>query len=838
VNKSFSSALIGALLLAAHAHAATFLVTNTNDSGAGSLRQAILDGVAATAAANHDTVIAFNIPGAGVHTIHVTSALPPIKDLLIDGYTQPGSQANTLENGTNAVLTIEIDGSNAGAAADGLVNQGTVPGAGVPTVTIRGLVINRFGGAGIRVTGPGGAGFPGYMIVQGCYLGTDASGTQARGNGVGILFGTDAQGVVGEFSPGFGGNTTPWPGYRNVISGNVGAGIAFDSADPQNPAFGTVRNAYVGVDASGLAALGNGGDGIAIGPDGAMGSAGVGSFVYLYDNVVAANAGDGIDTQGPGTQAVGNTIGSGITGGALGNQGNGAYFHGDSTGSLTAPFPQVGAAGPGVAHNAGAGVRVADDAIVDVNGRIYGNTGLAIDLGTAGPSANDASDVDTGANEGLNFPVITSATNVAGVGTRIQGTINTRPNSQVEVHLFMNAACHASGYGQADQFLASVVGLTTDSSGNASFDKQVGFTVNTATFPVVTALTRRFAEATPTVIEVSEYSPCATIVGAAPPPTLSVADASVNEGNAGTSTATFTVTLSAAAAGAVTVNYATADGTATAGSDYTASSGTLTFAAGQTTKTVAVTVSGDTTVEPNETFVVNLSGASGATIADAQAQGTITNDDVAPPPPLPTLSIDDVSVTEGNAGTTAATFTVTLSAAAASAVTVSYATADGTATAGGDYAAASGTLTFAPGDTAKTVTINVNGDTTVESTETFTVGLSAPAGATIAKASGVGTVTNDDVAPPPGGGGGGGSMDPWLLAALGCVVVFARSSRLRQRLDIRPVRASQPQLKATVPSTSPPPSPSAPPQTARSRTSDTPRSGNRTRRPSPPSRSS
>jgi hypothetical protein len=786
VIKSFSSALIGAAFFAANAHAATFLVTNTNNSGAGSLRQAILDGVAATTTANHDTIIAFNIPGAGVHTIRPTSPLPPVKDLVIDGYTQPGSHANTLEKGTDAVLTIEIDGSNAGVGADGFVNEGTVPGAGTPTINIQGLVINRFSGAGVHVTGPGGAGFPGFAFVKGCYIGTDASGTQARGNGIGVLFGTDAQGVLGEFSPEFTGGLTPWPGYRNVISGNVGAGVVFDSGDPANPAYGTVRNAYIGVDASGLLALGNGGDGIEIGPDGGLGSAGVGSFVYLYDNVIAANTGDGIDTQGPGTQASGNTIGSGIDGRALGNQGNGAYFHGNSTGSLTARFPQVGAAGPGVEHNAGAGVRVTDTALVDVSGRIFGNVGLGIDLGTAGPSANDAGDADLGANEGLNFPVITSAINET-LGTRIQGTINSRPNSQVEVHFFMNAACHASGNGEADQHLASVVGLTTDSSGNASFDKQVGFAVNPATFPVITAQTRRFGETVPTSLEVSEYSPCATLVGAAPLPTLGIADVSVAEGNAGTSTATFTVTLSAAAAGAVTVNYATADGTATAGSDYTAGSGTLTFAAGELTKTVAVTVSGDTAVEADETFGVNLSAASGATVADAQGVATITNDDVALPPPLPTLSINDVTVAEGNAGAFAAVFTVTLSAASATSVTVNYASADGTAAAGNDYSAISGTLTFAPGDLTKTLNVNVKGDTVVEANETFTVGLSAAAGATIAKASGAGIVTNDDVAPPPGGGGGGkggGSMDPWLLAALGCCVVFACARRQRRRVDI------------------------------------------------------
>ena len=104
------------------------------------------------------------------------------------------------------------------------------------------------------------------------------------------------------------------------------------------------------------------------------------------------------------------------------------------------------------------------------------------------------------------------------------------------------------------------------------------------------------------MIEVSEFSACFRVTGGAPLPTLSINDASVNEGNAGTTTATFTVTLSAAATSAVTVSYATADGTATAGSDYAATSGALTFAVGETTKTVSVTINGDTTVEPNETF--------------------------------------------------------------------------------------------------------------------------------------------------------------------------------------------------------------------------------------------
>ena len=230
---------------------------------------------------------------------------------------------------------------------------------------------------------------------------------------------------------------------------------------------------------------------------------------------------------------------------------------------------------------------------------------------------------------------------------------------------------------------------------------------------------------------------------AAATPTLAISDVSVTEGNSGTVNAAFTVSLSAAASGPVTVAYATADGTATAGSDYVAGNGTLTFAAGTTTQTLNVLVNGDTTVEPNETFFVNLSSPTAATIADAQGQGSIVNDDVSA---TPSLSISDVSVTEGNSGTVNAAFTVSLSAAASGPVTVAYATADGTATAGSDYVAGSGTLTFAAGTTTQTLNVLVNGDTTVEPNETFVVNLSAPSGATIADAQGQATISNDDTA--------------------------------------------------------------------------------------------
>ncbi|WP_293395506.1 Calx-beta domain-containing protein, partial [Nevskia sp.] len=226
-------------------------------------------------------------------------------------------------------------------------------------------------------------------------------------------------------------------------------------------------------------------------------------------------------------------------------------------------------------------------------------------------------------------------------------------------------------------------------------------------------------------------------------PSLAINDVSLSEGNAGTSNAAFTVSLSAAATGPVTVAYATANGTATAGSDYVAGSGTLTIPTGSTSVTVNVAVNGDTAVEPDETFVINLSGASGATIADGQGQGSIVNDDTATT--APSFSINDVSVVEGNSGTRNATFTVTLSPAAATAVTVTASTANGTATAGSDYTGGSLTLSFTAGQTSKTASLPVRGDTTVEPNETFFVNLTNPTGGSvIGDAQGIGTIVNDD----------------------------------------------------------------------------------------------
>jgi len=232
-------------------------------------------------------------------------------------------------------------------------------------------------------------------------------------------------------------------------------------------------------------------------------------------------------------------------------------------------------------------------------------------------------------------------------------------------------------------------------------------------------------------------------------PAVSIANTTVAEGNSGTTNASFTVTLSKPSTKTVTVGYSTANGTATAGSDYTAASGTLTFAPGVTSQKVNVGVTGDTVVEPTETFTVKLANAANAALGTAAATGTITNDDVAPTTP-PTVSIANTAVAEGNSGTANVAFTVTLSKASDKAITVGYSTANGTATAGQDYTAAAGTLTFAAGATSQQVNVAVTGDTAVEPTETFTVTLSNPTNVTLATATATGTITNDDaVAPPP-----------------------------------------------------------------------------------------
>ena len=231
---------------------------------------------------------------------------------------------------------------------------------------------------------------------------------------------------------------------------------------------------------------------------------------------------------------------------------------------------------------------------------------------------------------------------------------------------------------------------------------------------------------------------------------ISINDITHDEGDSGTTSYEFTITMSAVSDANVGLNWASADNTATiTDSDYNSDSGSLLFTPGQTSKTVTILVNGDTQVEPDETFTIELSELSNnsrdISISDGSGLGTITNDDQA------NVNISSVSEVETDSGQTGFVFTVTLTDPSAATTTVDYATSDGTAlVADGDYDAATGTLTFVPGDTEETFTVYVNGDTKVESDETFTATLSnlVQGGLEVymGTPSGTGTIENDDSA--------------------------------------------------------------------------------------------
>jgi Calx-beta domain len=230
---------------------------------------------------------------------------------------------------------------------------------------------------------------------------------------------------------------------------------------------------------------------------------------------------------------------------------------------------------------------------------------------------------------------------------------------------------------------------------------------------------------------------------AADAPSLTVNDVTVTEGDSGTKNAVFTVTLSASSADPVTVDFATANGSATTPDDFASAGGTLSFAPGELTKQVSVAIVGDTLDEPHETYSLNLSNPLGATIADGRGAGTILDND-----PLVSLSVDDVSASEGSGH---ASFHVSLARASGKVITVAYATGDGSALAGNDYTSRAATLVFAAGETEKTVSVPLTDDQEAEPDETFALNLSNAVNATLSDAQGVGTIVDDDAVqtPPP-----------------------------------------------------------------------------------------
>jgi hypothetical protein len=535
--------------------AGTFTVTNTNDSGAGSLRQAILD-----ANTMGGGTINFNIPGTGVHTIGPLSVLPNIaQPVTIDGYTQPGSSTNTNPPtmGDNAVILIELSGAMAPPNSNfsGL----TILFALADNCTVRGLAINSFQHDAIDIGSNGNT-------IAGNFIGTNATGAAALPNGAN---GVGAVIIVGASSNNTVGGTTP--DARNLISGNVGPGIS-----SQGGTGNVVQGNLIGTDITGTTALGNTGPGIGInGSDNLVGGA-----TTDARNVISGNN-RGIDVSGGSNNTIqGNFIGTDVTGtialanpnvglnlntgvsgtviGGLtatpgtppgnlisGNNGNSGVILGlDASGNLiqgnivgsdiTATQPlgnspggitinghdnTVGGTDPNahniIAFNGGstpmcsafnAGIWVHNAAAINnavLGNSIFSNAGLGIDLEFDGDpncvEPNDAGDADTGPNNLQNYPTISSVTIPSDNSTvTLTGALDSAEGTVFRLEFFSNAAGDSTGFGEGKTFLGST-DVTTDSTGAATYD---------VTFPLASADEKVFAAtATDPLGSTSEFSP-------------------------------------------------------------------------------------------------------------------------------------------------------------------------------------------------------------------------------------------------------------------------------------------------------------------------------------------
>jgi autotransporter-associated beta strand protein len=420
------------------------IVVNTNDSDVGSLRWAI------TNIASDGGRIEFNIPGSGPQKIAPLTALPPIgANTIIDGYTQPGAQPNTNAIGTGAKIMIELSGENLPGFPNGLN-----PLSGC---TIRGLCINKF--AGFAVTAGncccGGCGASG-IVVEGCFIGTDTTGTNARPNSTGINFGCACGSRIGGSDP----------SQRNLISGNTANALNVGGFGETSM---IVQNNLIGTDRTGTNALGNGNIGLNL--NGSTGSSGC----LVADNVFGANALNGINDAQPSDVIVRNKIGVGADGTtAMGNGSDGLSLN--NSGVLVGGTN--GADANIVAYNNGFGVSINGQHTTNVSvlgNSIFRNTGRAIHLDPLG------------ANNNQSAPVVTGVTGGAGI-TTVSGTLNSQSNTAYRVELFHNPDFNPNGQPQAWVFLGST-NVTTSSSSNArfsiTFNQSVtsGFITATATDP-------------------------------------------------------------------------------------------------------------------------------------------------------------------------------------------------------------------------------------------------------------------------------------------------------------------------------------------------------------------
>lgn len=477
--KSFlrSLALAGALD-AADAFAATFTVTNTNVTGAGSLQQALWD---ANTNAGPD-LITFSVPGDGPHIISPTVAqpLPALTDAVtIDGYTQTDATPNTLSNGFNGVIKIQIDGTSAGAV-NGITLLTT-------NSVVRGLSITRFGTTSNDGIGVGGN----NNVIEGNLIGLNPTGS-------GIDYGNNRNGIIinGVSGNRIGGTNLA---ERNVISDNSQYGVLFLGGGSTTN--NLVQGNIIGLSLSG-ARDGNTSGGVRL-----LGASRntIGGNEPGARNVISGNAGNGIliEFGGINHQVIGNFIGTDVSGSASRFNGvHGIYV--DGVGTVISNNT--------IAFNSSDGVYVFSGTSNSIRGNaIFSNTGLGIDLDPNGVTANDAGDADAGPNNLQNFPVLTNAivtiNNVA-----VQGTLNSRSNTTFQLDFYVNAACDAAGNGEGQTWLTTMP-VTTDASSNASFS------VN-----LPTSVRDRFVTVTATDPDgnSSEFSACFQVTVSTPPLTFIV----------------------------------------------------------------------------------------------------------------------------------------------------------------------------------------------------------------------------------------------------------------------------------------------------------------------------
>jgi CSLREA domain-containing protein len=449
------------------APAAIFTVTNTNNSGPGSLRQAISD-------ANNNPgadAIEFNIPGTA-RTISPTSPLLTITTAVtIDGMTQPGFSGQPL---------IELNGANAVVGSGLFVN-------GAPQCVIRGLAITRFSSDGLSLDNS-----PGH-IIEGNYLGLNPSGV-AAGN---IL-----NGIETDFTSGvtIGGTVAA---ARNVISGNLQHGVSSTGSSNLD-----VVGNYIGVNAAGAAALGNGFDGVAINNS----LAAVGKITSGARNVISGNGRHGV-------RVFGLSGGSAVNGNYIGADATGAADLGNSVDGVSIELTSLSGAGilaNTIAFNKANGVAIVNGSGMTVfDNSIHSNGGLGIDLGRDGVTPNDASDSDIGPNGLQNFPVLTSvfSTGRSSGRTVINGILNSRPNATFSLYFYSNSACDPSGNGEGQSLMDNLRrDFTTDSNGNVKFTAV--FTSGLDPGQIVTVTATDLSGAT------SEFSPCGIVQ--TPPPAFVV----------------------------------------------------------------------------------------------------------------------------------------------------------------------------------------------------------------------------------------------------------------------------------------------------------------------------